>query len=61
MASWKNYFSQKLNVHGVSEVRQAEIHTAEPVVPEPSILEFELALENLKATNHQALIKYLQN
>jgi len=60
-ASWKNYFSQILNVHGVSEVRQAEIHTAEPVVPEPSILEVELALEKLKTTNHQVLIKYLQN
>ena len=33
MARWRNYFSQILNVHGVSEVRQAEIHTAEPLVP----------------------------
>jgi len=31
MARWRNYFSQILNVHGVSEVRQAEIHTAEPL------------------------------
>ena len=61
MARWRNYFSQILNVHGVSEVRQAEIHTAEPLVPEPSALEVELATEKLKATNHQVLIKYLQN
>jgi hypothetical protein len=27
---WKNYFSQLLNVHRVSDVRQIEIHTAEP-------------------------------
>ena len=49
MARWRNYFSQILNVHGVSEVRQAEIHTAEPLVPEPSALEVELAIEKLKS------------
>ena len=48
MARWRNYFCQILNVHGVSEVRQAEIHTAEPLVPEPSALEVELAIEKLK-------------
>jgi hypothetical protein len=31
MARWRNYFTQILNVHGVSDVRQAEIHTAEPL------------------------------
>jgi hypothetical protein len=25
---WKSYFSQLLNVHNVSDVRQIEIHTA---------------------------------
>jgi hypothetical protein len=49
MARWGNYFSQILNVHGVSDVRQAEIHTAEPLVPEPSVLEVELAIEKLKS------------
>ena len=39
MARWRNYFPQILNVHWVSEVRQAEIHTVEPLVPEPSALE----------------------
>jgi hypothetical protein len=33
---WKNYFSQLLNVHNVSDVRQIEVHTAEPLVPGPS-------------------------
>ena len=56
MARWRNYLSQILNLHGVSDVRQAEIHTAELVVPEPSALEVELAIEN-----HQVLIKYQQN
>jgi hypothetical protein len=48
MVRWRNYFSQILNVHGVSDVRQAEIHTAEPLVPEPSVLEVELAIEKAK-------------
>jgi hypothetical protein len=49
MVRWRNYFSQILNVHWVSDVRQAEIHTAEPLVPEPSALEVELAIEKLKS------------
>ena len=49
MARWRNYFYQILNVHGVSDVRQAEIHTAEPLVSEPSVLEAELAIEKLKS------------
>jgi hypothetical protein len=48
MVRWKNYFSQILNVHGISDVRQAEIHIAEPLVPEPSALVVELAIEKLK-------------
>ena len=48
MARWRNCFSQILNVHGVSDVRKAEIHTAEPLVPEPSALEVEQAIEKLK-------------
>jgi hypothetical protein len=38
-----------LNVHGVSDVRQAEIHIAERLVPGPSALEVELAIEKLKS------------
>ena len=49
MTRWKNYFSQLLNVHGAKEVRQAEIHTAEPLVPEPSDFEVELAIEKIKS------------
>jgi len=61
MTSWRNYFSQLLNVHGARDVRQAEIHTAEPLVPEPSAFEVELATEKLKSQNHQVLIKSKQN
>ena len=49
VARWRNYFSQLFNVHGVKDVRQAEIHTAEPLVPEPSAAEFELAIDKLKS------------
>jgi len=45
---WRNCFSQLLNVHGFHYVRQTEIHTAEPLVLEPSAFEFETATEKLK-------------
>jgi hypothetical protein len=45
---WKNYFSQLLNVHRVSDVRQIEIHTAEPLVPDSSPFEVEFDTENLR-------------
>jgi hypothetical protein len=45
---WKNYFSQLLNVHNVSYVRQTEVDTAEPLVPGLSCLEAEIAIAKLK-------------
>jgi hypothetical protein len=42
----KNYVSQLLNVHTVSDVRQIAIHTAEPLVPGPSILRLKLLLQS---------------
>ena len=41
---WRNNFS-----HGVKDVWQAEIHTAEPLVPEPSATEIGLAIGKLKS------------
>jgi len=35
-------------VHGVKDAGQAEIHTAEPLVPEPSAFDVELAIGKLK-------------
>ena len=46
---WRNYFSQLFNVHGVKDVGQAEIHTAEALVPEPSTSEVELAIDKIKS------------
>ena len=44
----ENPFSQQLNIFGVNDVSQTEIQTAEPLVPEPSAFEFEIAIKNLK-------------
>jgi len=38
-----------VNVHGVHDGKQTEIHTAEPLVPEPSAFKVELAIEKLKS------------
>jgi len=36
-------------VHGVKDAGQAEKNTAEPLVPEPSVSEVELAIDKLKS------------
>jgi hypothetical protein len=46
---WKNFFNQVLNVHGIHDVRHMNIHTAEPLVPEPSLFEVEIAIGKLKS------------
>jgi hypothetical protein len=48
LAGWRNNFSQLMCVHGVKDIRQTEIHTAEPLVPEPSAFEVEMAIGKLK-------------
>jgi hypothetical protein len=42
-----------LNFHNASDVRQLEIHTAEPLVPGPSHLEVEIAIAKLKKYKYQ--------
>ena len=49
VARWRNYFSQLFNMRGVKDVGQAEIHTAEPLVPESSANEVELAINKLNS------------
>jgi hypothetical protein len=48
LTRWKNYFCQLLNVQGPGGIRQTEIHTAEPFVPEPSAGEVEVAIRKMK-------------
>jgi hypothetical protein len=38
-----------LNVNGVNDVMQTEVHTAEPLVPKPIAYENELTIEKLKS------------
>jgi hypothetical protein len=45
---WKNYFCQLLNVHVVNDVRQTDMHTVEPLAPEPVPFEVEIAIEKLE-------------
>jgi len=52
LARQRNNFSQLLNTHGLN-VKQTELHTAEPPVPEPSAFEVELAIE--KPKSHKSL------
>jgi hypothetical protein len=44
-----------LNVHGVNDVREREIHTAEPLVPELSASEVELSTEKSKSHKSPAI------
>jgi hypothetical protein len=46
---WKNFFNQVLNVHGVHNVRQKDIHMAEPLVPAPSLVEVGIPIGKLKS------------
>jgi hypothetical protein len=38
-----------LNINGVHDVRQIDIHKAEPLVPEPSLVKVEVAIGKLKS------------
>jgi hypothetical protein len=45
---WKKYFSQLLNVHRVTDVRQIEIYKAGPLVSKASPFEVEIAIAKLE-------------
>jgi hypothetical protein len=57
---WKYFLNQVLNVQRIHNVRQ-DIHTAEPLVPEPSLVEVEIAIGKLKCYKSPALIRFRQN
>jgi hypothetical protein len=48
LTRWKNYFFKLLNVYGTSDVRQIEIHTAEPSGPEASPFDVEIIIAKLR-------------
>jgi hypothetical protein len=49
---WKNYSCQILKVHGVNNVRQTEIHTAEPLGHELRSFDVEITTEKSPGTDH---------
>jgi hypothetical protein len=55
------YFEQmeELNVHGVNDVRQTEMHAAEPLVPERSSFKVEITIEKLKRYKAPAIDQIL--
>jgi hypothetical protein len=46
---WKNFFKQVLKVYGVHDIRQMDIHMTEPLVPEPNLVEVEIAIGELES------------
>jgi hypothetical protein len=58
---WKHFFNQLLNMYGVHDVRQKDVHTAEPLVPEPILVEVKIPVGELKSYNPQVLIRFQQN
>ena len=61
LASWRNHFSELLNVLGDNDIRQTKIRTGESLVSELSDFNFEMAIEKFNDTNHHVLIKSRQN
>jgi len=49
LVMWQNHFSQLFSIHGVSDLRQTEIRTAQPIVPELSAIKVEMAFEKVKS------------
>jgi len=61
LSIWEKYFCQLLNVHGDNDVRQTEMHTTDPLVPEPSPNKVDIAIEKLERYNSPGMIKFWHN
>jgi hypothetical protein len=46
---WKCFFMQVLNIHRVHNFRQKYRHMSEPLQPEPSLVELDIAIGKLKS------------
>jgi hypothetical protein len=58
---WKHFFNQVLNIHGVHDVRQMAIHMAEPVVPELTLFEMQIAIGKLNMfRDNQTYLFYME-
>jgi hypothetical protein len=50
-----------LNIHRVHDVRQMDVHTAEPLVPEPSLVIVEIAIGKLKSYKSPGTARFWPN
>jgi hypothetical protein len=50
-----------LKVHRVHDVRQMDIHTAEPLLPEPILIEVEIGIGKLKSYKSPGTDQILTN
>jgi hypothetical protein len=57
----KNYFCQLLNVCRMNNVKQTEIRTAEPLVPEVVCLKVQVSVEKLKMYKLPGVDQFQQN
>ena len=48
LSIWEQFFSYLLNVNRSTSHKGREVYTAEPDIPEPRLVEAELAIEKLK-------------
>ena len=48
LSRWEQFFSNLLNVNQSTSYKRSEVYTAVPGIPEPSLIEVELAIEVLK-------------
>ena len=48
LSRWEQFFSNLLNVNQSISHEGSEVYTAEPDIPEPSLIEVELPIEKLK-------------
>ena len=57
----KDYLSKLLKVHKYNVVGETEIQTADPLIPEPTLLEIEIAEEKLKKYKSPGIDQIPQN
>jgi hypothetical protein len=56
---WENFFNQMLNVLRIHNVRQMHIRMAEPLVPQPSLVEVETTIGKSKGYKSQGIDQIL--
>jgi hypothetical protein len=54
----KNCFSQLLNLYNISDIKQIEIDTAEPLVTVPAVLMLKLLLDSKGSINCHIVFKF---